>query len=224
MHIRDWPLEERPREKLLRRGAAALSDGELLAIFLGSGLPGMDAVMTARQLLTRHGPLRQVLRLGPKDLGTLPGIGPARAALLTAALELARRHTAADLEHGRALDDPATAGRYFAQRLQGQCREIFAVLFLDTRLRALGFEELFYGTIDRSTVYPREIVRRALAHNAAAVIVGHNHPSGDPEPSAADRDMTRALKTTLALVEVRLLDHVVVGDGEPVSMADRGLV
>jgi len=225
MHIRDWPVEERPREKLLGRGAAALSDAELLAIFLGSGLPGMDAVMTARKLLAHYGPLRRVLELGPRELATLPAIGPARACTMSAALELGRRRTAAELERGRLLDDPSAAARYFVQRLQGQVREIFAVLFLDSRHRALGFEELFHGTVDRSEVYPREVVRRALAHNAAAVIVGHNHPSGDPEPSAADREMTHTLKQLLALMEVRLLDHVVVGDGaQPVSMADRGLL
>jgi len=224
MHIRDWPIEERPREKLLGRGAAALSDAELLAIFLGSGLPGMDAVMTARKLLAQHGPLRRVLELGPRELATLPGIGPARACTLSAALELGRRRSAAELERGRLLDDPSAAGRYFAQRLQGQVREIFAVLFLDSRHRALGFEELFYGTVNCATVYPREVVRRALAHNASAVVIGHNHPSGDPEPSAADREITARLKQSLELMEVRLLDHFVVGDGLPVSMAERGLL
>jgi len=224
MHIRDWPIEERPREKLLGRGAPALSDAELLAIFLGSGLPGLDAVATARKLLAQHGPLRRVLELGPRELATLAGIGPARAATLSAALELGRRRSAAELERGRLLDDPSAAGRYFVQRLQGQVREIFAVLFLDSRHRALGFEELFHGTVNRSEVYPREVVRRALVHNAAAVVVGHNHPSGDPEPSLADREITAKLKTSLALMEVRLLDHVVIGDGAPVSMAARGLL
>jgi len=224
MHIRDWPVEERPREKLLGKGVLALSDAELLAIFLGSGLPGMDAVMTARKLLVQHGPLHRVLGLGPRELAQLPGIGPARACSLTAALELGRRRTASELERGLLLDEPSTAGRYFVQRLQGQPREIFAVLFLDSRHRALGFEELFHGTVDQAVVYPREVVRRALAHNAAAVVIGHNHPSGDPEPSAADREMTTRLKQSLALMEVRLLDHFVVGEGAPVSMAARGLL
>jgi len=224
MHIRDWPIEERPREKLLSRGVAALSDAELLALFLGSGLPGMDAVATARHLLLQVGSLCQLLERSPHALAQLPGLGPARTATLTAALELGRRRTVTDLERGRVLEDPSTAGRYFVQRLQGQPREIFAVLFLDSRHRALGFEELFHGTVDRAEVYPREVVRRALAHNAAAVIVGHNHPSGDPEPSMADREITTTLKQSLALMEVRLLDHFVVGDGAPVSMADRGLL
>ena len=224
MHIRDWPSLERPREKLLARGAGVLSDAELLAIFLGSGLRGQDAVATARQLLERHGPLRRLLELPAAEMARLPGLGPARASTLSAALELCNRWLAAGLERGEALTDPASAGRYFAQRLRGQAIEVFAVLFLDTRHRALGFEELFRGTIDGAEVHPREVVRRALAHNAAAVIVGHNHPSGNPEPSAADRAVTAQLKQSLALVDVRLLDHFVVGDGTPVSLAARGWV
>ena len=224
MHIRDWPRLERPREKLLARGARALSDAELLAIFLGSGLRGLDAVATARQLLEHHGPLRRLLELPAQEMARLPGLGPARACTLAAALELCGRWLAAGLERGEALTDPASAGRYFAQRLRGQPIEVFAVLFLDTRHRALGFEELFRGTIDGAEVHPREVVRRALAHNAAAVIVGHNHPSGNPEPSAADRAVTAQLKQSLALVDVRLLDHFVIGDGAPVSLAARGWV
>lgn len=224
MHIRDWPADERPREKLLARGVGALSDAELLAIFLGSGLRGRDAVTTARELLQGHGPLRALLEHAPAHLATLPGLGPARACVLAAALELGHRHLSADLERGIALTDPQAAGRYFAQRLRGLQHEVFAVLFLDTRHRALAFEELFRGTIDGAEVYPREVVRRALAHNAAAVIVGHNHPSGNPEPSAADRAVTSRLKQALALVDLRLLDHFVIADGPPVSLASRGWV
>lgn len=224
MHIRDWPATERPREKLLARGAAVLSDAELLAIFLGSGLRGSDAVATARELLNSHGPLRTLLERSPAALAGLPGLGPARACALVAALELGNRHLAADLERGAALTDPAAAGRYFAQRLRSHPCEVFAALFLDTRHRALAFEELFRGTVDGAEVHPREVVRRALAHNAAAVIVGHNHPSGSAEPSAADRAVTARLKQSLALVDIRLLDHFVVGDGAPVSLAARGWV
>ena len=224
MHIRDWPAEERPREKLLARGPAALSDAELLAIFLGSGLRGLDAVQTSRALLASHGPLRALLENDALQLARLPGLGPARACKLAAALELGHRHLAASLERGEVLTDPASAGRYFAQRLRGRGHEVFAVLFLDTRPRALAFEEMFQGTVDGAEVHPREVVRRALGHNAAAVIVGHNHPSGDAEPSAADRAVTARLKQALALVEVRLLDHFVVGDGPPVSLASRGWV
>ncbi len=224
MRIRDWPGHERPREKLLGRGAGVLSDAELLAIFMGSGLPGQDAVATARQLLEQHGPLRRLLELGPAAMARLPGLGPARACQLAAALELGNRWLAAGLERGEALTDPGSAGRYFARRLRAQAIEVFAALFLDTRHRAIAFEELFRGTIDGAEVHPREVVRRALAHNAAAVIVGHNHPSGNPEPSAADRAVTAQLKQSLALVDVRLLDHFVIGDGAPVSLAARGWV
>ncbi|MCD9030068.1 DNA repair protein RadC [Luteimonas sp. BDR2-5] len=222
MHIHEWPADERPREKLLGRGASALSDAELLAIFLGSGLRGQDAVTTARRLLAAHGPLRALLDLGPAGLAGLPGLGPARACALAAALELGNRVLAADLARGEAMTDPSAAGRYFSQRLRGFPHEVFAALFLDSRHRALAFEELFRGTIDGAEVHPREIVRRALAHNAAAVIVGHNHPSGSREPSAADRAVTVQLKQSLALVDVRLLDHFVVGDGAAVSLAARG--
>ncbi len=224
LHIRDWPAEERPREKLFSRGPTALSDAELLAIFLGSGLRGRDAVQTARELLAEHGPLRRLLERTPAELAELPGLGPARACKLAAALELGNRHLAAGLERGEAMTDPALAGRYFAQRLRHFGHEVFAALFLDTRHRALGFEELFRGSIDGAEVHPREVVRRALAHNAAAVIIGHNHPSGCPDPSAADRALTARLKQALALVDVRLLDHFVVGDGNPVSLAARGWV
>ncbi|WP_242108707.1 RadC family protein [Luteimonas aquatica] len=224
MHIRDWPTQERPREKLLERGVASLSDAELLAIFLGSGLRGYDAVSTARRLLAEHGPLRSLLDRSPADLAKLPGLGPARACRLAAVLELCGRHLAADLERGAALTDPHAAGRYFAQRLRGRPRETFAALFMDTRHRTLAFEELFQGTVDGAEVHPREVARRAMAHNAAAVIVGHNHPSGSAEPSAADRAVTIRLKQALALVDVRLLDHFVVGDGPPTSMAARGWV
>ena len=224
MHIREWPAGERPREKLLSQGAAALSDAELLAIFLGSGTRGRDVVATARALLAEHGPLRALLERPAASLAALPGLGPARACLLSGALELGHRQLAADLARGDALTDPQAAGRYFARRLRGHPYEVFAALFLDTRHRALGFEELFRGTVDGAEVHPREVARRALAHNAAALIVGHNHPSGSPEPSAADRAVTARLKQALALVDVRLLDHFVIGDGAPVSLAARGWV
>ena len=224
MHIRDWPAAERPREKLLARGPGALSDAELLAIFLGSGLRGRDAVETARDLLGAHGPLRALLERSAVELARLPGLGPARACALSAALELGHRHLSADLERGAALSDPQAAGRYFAQRLRGLPHEVFAALFLDNRHRSIAFEELFRGTLDGAEVHPREVVRRALAHNAAAVIVVHNHPSGNREPSAADRAVTARLKQALSLVDLRLLDHFVIADGPPVSLAARGWV
>lgn len=222
MRINDWPCDERPRERLLRHGASALSDAELLAIFLGSGSRGRDAVAQARAVLAGHGPLRSLLDRSAPAMLALPGLGPASVCRLHAALELGNRHLAGTLERGEALTDPTRAGEYFARRLRGLPHEVFACLFLDTRHRALAFEELFRGTIDGAEVHPREVVRRCLAHNAAAVIIGHNHPSGVAEPSAADRAVTVRLREALALVDVRLLDHFVVGDGAPTSMAARG--
>ncbi|MBD4547872.1 DNA repair protein RadC [Xanthomonas citri pv. citri] len=222
MHIHDWPTHERPREKLLARGATALSDAELLAILVGSGLRGQDAVQTARDLLHRHGPLRLLLDRPAKALTRLPGLSPASACKFAAAMELAQRHLMSALERGEALSDPPSVGRYFSQRLRARAYEVFAVLFLDNRHRAIAFEELFTGTIDGADIHPREVVRRALLHNAAAVIVGHNHPSGNPEPSEADRAVTKRLLDSLELVDIRLLDHFVIGDGRPVSFAERG--
>ena len=222
MHIRDWPASERPREKLLKSGPGILSDAELLALFLGSGPRGCSAVEHARRLLAENGALRCLLDRSAPALAGLPGIGPARACALAAALELGRRHLEAGLQRGALLSDPGSAGAYLASRLRGLPHEEFAVLFLDTRHRLITCEVLFRGSLDGAEVHPREVLKRALAHNAAAVILGHNHPSGNAEPSAADRAVTQRLKQALALVEVRLLDHLVIGDGSPVSMAERG--
>ena len=224
MNIQQWPALERPREKLLAQGAAALSDAELLAIFIGSGLRGRDAVQTARELLAQHGPLRPLLDRPAAALAGLPGLGPARACLLSASLELGRRHLAADLQRGSVLNDPASAGRYFAQRLRALPYEVFAVLFLDNQHRALAFEELSRGTVDGAEMHPREVAKRALWHNAAAVMVAHNHPSGSREPSAADQAATRHLNEALALLRIRLLDHFVIADGPPVSLAELGML
>ena len=223
MHIRDWPEHERPREKLMARGASALSDAELLAIFIGCGPRGQNAVDLGRQLLLAGG-LRGLLDRGPAELAKLRGLGPARACVLAAALELGTRHLGQQLQRGEALADPAQAGDYFARKLRALPHEVFACLFLDTWHRVIAYEELFRGTLDGSEVHPREVARRCLAHNAAAVLFGHNHPSGNPEPSAADRAVTARLKQALALVEVRVLDHFIVGDGAPTSMAQRGWV
>jgi len=222
MAIKHWPESDRPREKLLRLGPEALSDSELLALFIGSGCSGMDAVQSSRRLLEEHGPLRRLMDMDATGLRKLPALGPARACKLVAALELASRHLLADLVRGESICDPGSAGRYFKMRLRARPQEVFAALFMDTRNRTLAYEELFTGTIDAAAVYPREVVRRALLHNAAAVIVSHNHPSGRPEPSRADREITDQLQQALELVGVRLVDHIVVGDGPPVSMAERG--
>jgi len=224
MTIRNWPADERPREKLLARGAAALSDAELLAIFLGSGGRGEDAVARGRALLGRYDSLRGLLSLPPAGLQRAPGIGPATACRLLAALEIGARHLDQALTRGALVSDPASAGNLFRMRLRDLPHEVFACAFLDTRHRMIAFEELFRGGIDGAEVHPREVVRRCLSHNAAAVLFGHNHPSGVAEPSAADRAITLRLRDALALIDVRVLDHFVVGDGAPVSLAARGWV
>lgn len=222
MHIRDWPEQERPREKLMTRGCVALSDAELLAIFISCGISGLSAVDLGRQLLADCGGLRGLLDRPMAELSKLRGLGPARACALVAALELGTRHLGQQLQRGAALADPEQAGAYFARKLRPLPHEVFACLFLDTRHRVIAYEELFRGTLDGSEVHPREVARRCLTLNAAAVIFGHNHPSGNPEASAADRAVTARLKQALALVEVRVLDHFIIGDGAPTSMAQRG--
>lgn len=222
MHIRDWPLHERPREKLLARGAAFLSDAELLAIFLGSGQRGQSAVDTGRHLINEQNGLRGLLDLSANELAKLKGLGPARACALIAALELGTRHLAMRLERGEALADPRKAGDYFAKRLRSLPHEVFACLFLDNQHQLLAYEELFTGSLDGAEVHPREVLKSCLKHNAAAVIFGHNHPSGNPQPSAADRAVTARLKQALALLDIRCLDHFIIGDGPPTSMAELG--
>jgi DNA repair protein RadC len=224
MQIREWPAAEKPREKLLAHGAGQLSDAELLAIFIGSGVRGQSAVDLGRRLLAENGGLRALLDLAPAALAKLYGLGPARACALAAALELGTRHLGQQLARGAALSDPGQAGNYFQRKLRPLPHEVFACLFLDNRHRVIAFEELFRGTLDGADVHPREVAKRCLAHNAAAVIFGHNHPSGSAEPSAADRAVTARLKQSLALVEVRVLDHFIVGDGAPTSMAQRGML
>jgi DNA repair protein RadC len=224
MSLHDWPLAQRPRERLHALGAEALSDAELLALFLGSGPAGSNVVAHAQALLNRCGGLRPLLDRLPRELRRLPGIGAARAALIHAALVLGRRHLQADLARGPALASPGQAGDYFRRWLRASPSERFAALFLDNRHRIIAEEVLFEGSIDSAAVHPRVVVQRSMALNAAAVVVAHNHPSGVAEPSAADRHLTAQLKQALALVEVRLLDHFVVGDGPAVSMAERGWV
>jgi DNA repair protein RadC len=197
MAITDWPVDERPREKLLSRGAESLSDAELLAIFLRTGLRGATAVDLARQQLAAGGGLRAMLDSSPEVMARLPGMGVARRALLLAALELGRRYLAEPLERGMPLDNPDKAGQLLTARLRGLPYEVFACLFLDNKHRLIAFEKLFQGTIDAAAVYPREVVRRAMELNAAAVILSHNHPSGVAEPSQADHAITRRLVEAL---------------------------
>lgn len=224
MGINHWPENERPREKLLRKGAAALSDAELLAIFLRTGVAGQSAVDLARHLLAAFGGLRPLLTSNQRDFCQHLGLGAAKYAQLQAVLEMARRHLEADLKRGEGLTSPEAAGRYLQMQLRDLPHEVFALLLLDNQHRVLHFETLFRGTLDGASVYPREVVKLVLAHNAAAVILAHNHPSGIAEPSGADEQITRRLKEALALVDVRILDHFIIGDGEPVSFAARGLL
>ncbi|AOV18210.1 hypothetical protein BJI67_15095 [Acidihalobacter aeolianus] len=223
MGIKDWPAGERPRERLLARGAESLGDADLLAIFLRTGVRGKSAVDLARELLAEFGGLRPLLAAPREDFCRGKGLGEAKYVQLQAVLEMARRYLWEELERGGTIDGPDAAGRYLAARLRDRPSEAFACLFLDGRHRVIACEELFQGTIDGASVHPREVVRRALHHNAAALIVAHNHPSGVADPSAADEAITRRLREALALVDVRLLDHLVVGE-TVVSLADRGLM
>ncbi|HHI93011.1 MAG TPA: JAB domain-containing protein [Gammaproteobacteria bacterium] len=224
MKITDWPEEERPREKLLERGAGALSDAELLAIFLRTGIPGKTAVDLARDLLNRFGSLRALLNADLKQFCEAPGLGKAKFAHLQASVEMTRRHFSETLQRGCALENPKQTQNFLVARLRDYSFEVFSCLYLDNRHRVIQFEELFRGTINGASVHPREVVKKALGHNAAAVIFAHNHPSGVAEPSMADQQVTRQLTDALALVDVRVLDHVVVGDGATVSFAERGLI
>ena len=223
MSIREWPELERPREKLLAKGCDALSDAELIAVLLGSGVPGKDAIALGRELMSRSGSLGALLA-DPGGAIRLRGIGPAKRARLIAALELARRSLAEQLTERETLSNPRDSGDYLRARLRHLPHEVFGCLYLDNRHRVLAFEELFRGTVDGASVHPREVVRACLKHNASAVIFAHNHPSGVAEPSAADRAITRELRDALQLVGVRVLDHLVIGSGAPVSMAALGLI
>ena len=224
MSIRDWPEGERPREKLLKLGATALSEAELIAIFLRTGTRGHSALDVARDLLTRFGSVRGLLTADAKTLCQAKGIGAARYATLQAVLELARRHYQELMQSGPALLNPQATRDFLHMRLRDLQHEVFCCLYLDNRHRVIAFEELFRGTLDGASVHPREVVKRALAHNAAALILAHNHPSGVAEPSQADELITRRLKEALALVEIRVLDHLVVGDQRCELFAERGLL
>ena len=224
MAIKDWPQQERPREKLLTSGPAVLSDAELLAIFLRSGTRGRTAVDLARDLLVRFGGLRQLLDADRDTFCAALGLGDASYAQLQAVLEIGQRHLLQSLQRDSVLSSPENTRRFLTSRLRACQQEVFLCLFLDSRHAVIVCEELFYGTIDGASVYPREVVKRALKHNAAALILAHNHPSGVAEPSQADVRITERLKAALALVDIRVLDHMVVGDGEVVSLAERGLL
>jgi len=222
MAIRDWPKDERPREKLLSQGAETLSDAELLAILLRTGTRGRSAVQLARDLLAHFRSLRKLIAADRVRFCAEPGLGLARYAELQAAVEIARRQLTEVLRTGPSLASPRATRDFLLARLRDREHEVFCCLYLDNRHRLIHFEELFRGTIDGASVHPREVVKQALLWNSAAVIVAHNHPSGIPEPSQADEIITQRIKHALALVDIRLLDHIVVGDGASVSLAERG--
>lgn len=222
MPITDWPQDERPREKLMARGPESLSDAELLAIFLRTGIRGMTAVDLGRDLIQRFGSLGRMLSATPAEFCESPGMGPAKYAELQASLELGRRYLAETASRDGVLRSPGDTRNYIAMKLQHRPQEVFLGLFLDSQHRIIACEELFYGTIDSASVHPREVVRRAMAHNAAAMIFAHNHPSGIAEPSSADRNITDRLAKALELVDIRTLDHIVVGHGQTTSFAERG--
>jgi DNA repair protein RadC len=224
MRIRDWPRAERPRERLVAFGASRLSDAELLAIMLRSGRPGASAVDQARLLLATFGDLRRLLDADREALCAVDGLGDASWAQLQASLELSRRYLLGRLHRGAPLSSPSAVREFLQMKLRCLPHEVFACLFLDNQHALIAYEELFRGTIDGASVYPREVVKRSLSLNAAAVIFAHNHPSGVAEPSQADQRLTQRLKTALGTVDIRVLDHFVIGEGEALSFAERGLL
>lgn len=221
MTIKDWPAAERPRERLLAHGATVLSDAELLAVLLRSGSHGRSALDIARSLLDPGG-LRALFEMDETQLCKINGVGQARYAELQACLELNRRYLQAKLVRGDTLANPSHTRRFLSSKLRQYPYEVFACMFLDNRNRMIRYEELFRGTLDSTNVYPRDIVARALALNAAGVILAHNHPSGHTRPSECDRGLTRRLQQALDLVGIRVLDHFIVGDGEALSFAENG--
>jgi len=223
MGIKDLPLQARPREKLLDRGPQALSDVELLAILLRTGMAGKNVFELSQELLTPGG-IAGLLQATPGSLKRVKGLGPAKQAELLAVFEIARRAMLQRLQEREALHTPDAVKQYLQLQLAHKNHEVFAVLFLDNQNRLLAMEELFRGTLSQTSVYPREVVLRALHHQAAAVVLSHNHPSGSVQPSRADEALTQNLKASLALVDVRVLDHIIVGQGQSLSMAEQGLL
>lgn len=224
MAIKNWPEGEGPRDKLWQKGAAHLSDAELLAVLLRNGISGLNALDLARSLIHEFGGLRSLFCAPKHQVCQLPGVGPVKYAQLQAAVELARRVAQENLQRGQILTNPDLTRDYLMRQLADRSYEVFAILLLDSQHRVIQFVELFRGTIDSASVYPREVVSLVLEKKAAAVIVCHNHPSGIAEPSQADRRITERLKNALATIDVSLLDHMVVGDREIVSFAERGWI
>ncbi len=223
MSIKDLPLDARPREKLLARGPQALSDVELLAILLRTGMAGKNVFQLSEELLGPDG-IAGLLNATAQSLKLVKGLGPAKQAELLAVFEMARRALSQRLKEREAFHTPDAVKHYLQLQLAHKNHEVFAVLFLDSQNRMLAMEELFRGTLSQTSVYPREVVMRALHHQAAAVVLSHNHPSGSVQPSRADEHLTQTLKASLALVDVRVLDHIIVGQGQALSMAEQGLM
>ncbi len=224
MSIKDWPADERPREKLLNLGPQALSDAELLAIFLRTGIKGKSAVDLSRELLNEYGSLQTLLQADCQQFCTSLGLGPAKYALLQAVVEMTKRHLHESLSRGHAIENIETTRAYLTAQLRNPSQELFACLFLNNRHQVIKFEILFQGTIDSASVHPREVVKKALQHNASALIIAHNHPSGSQIPSQADKQITEKLKQALSLMEIRLLDHFIIGDKPAWSFAENGLI
>lgn len=224
MSFKELPADTLPREKLLERGPSALSDAELLAILLRTGFTGCSVLQMAQSLLTHSGGLAGLLHASAQDLATIKGLGPAKRAEMLAVMELAKRATAQQLREREVFASPEAVKHYVQMHLAHRAHEVFAVLFLDSQNRLIAMEEMFRGTLSQTSVYPREVALRALHHHAAAVILTHNHPSGSVQPSAADKALTSTLKSALALMDVRVLDHVIVAQGNTLSMAEEGLV
>jgi DNA repair protein RadC len=224
MKITQWSLPERPREKLLIQGVKALSEAELLAILLQVGAAGKTALDLARELLALSGGLKKLPQINPELLYQITGMGKAKYAIVRAALELGRRCLEEEIQIGEKFGSSQAAQRFLAARLREQTREVFACLFLNLQNRLIAFEELFQGSLTQANVYPREVIKRGLAHNAAKIILSHNHPSGNPAPSAADKETTQQLKQALALVDIQVIDHIIIGQQENFSFAEAGWV
>jgi len=224
MSIKQWPKQERPREKLLQYGAENLSDAELLAIFLRTGVKGCSAIELSRILIQKFGGLRQLLAADQQSFCAIHGLGIAKFVQLKASVEMIRRYLHQQIQDKDLITCPEDTKRYLLSQIRDKLHEVFVCLYLDNRHQILHYEELFRGTIDGASVYPREVVKQALKYNAAALIVAHNHPSGIAEPSQTDRDITQHLKEALALMDIRLLDHFIIGDDNICSFAERGLL
>lgn len=224
MNIKNWPSAERPREKLLKNGAQALSDAELLAIFIRNGTKGKTAVDIAREMLKHFGSLRILLDKKENETCSIKGFGQAKYAMLQAALEVSRRYLQEKIEKTGHIHNTVAAQKYFIAKIRNRTQEVFAVLFLDSRNHVISYEEMFFGSINSAAVYPREIVKKAIQYNSAAVIIGHNHTSGVAMPSNADKELTQHLRQALELVEVKLLDHIIIGEDPCYSFAEQNIL